>query len=248
MASTPTNPQMPLFYGAMAPLQSTEHGDWGLVEAGSLGFAQGTHAIPVTVDEFALVQRHYPIVFGLGDNSAPLALVGLSEGSNLYVDKAGKWQPDTYIPAYVRRYPFFLAKLTEEATELTLCFDSAAGLVAAEGANKLFNGGEATDTTKGILAFCEQFEQAIARTRQFMEELTKLDLLMDGEVTINQPGMAEPAVYRGFRMVDENKFMNIRGDKAREMVKSGMMGLIYAHLFSLSQIGGLFEKQRAIAG
>ena len=248
MASTPTTPQLPLFYGALAPLQSTEHGSFGLVEGGTLGFAQGTHAIPVTVDEFALVQRHYPIVFGLGDNSAPLALVGLSEGSNLYVDKDGKWQSDTYIPAYVRRYPFFLAKLTEEATELTLCFDNASGFVTADGGNKLFNGSEATDTTKGILAFCEQFEQAIGRTRQFMDELAKLDLLMDGEVTINQPGMAEPAVYRGFRMVDENKFMNIRGDKAREMVKSGMMGLIYAHLFSLSQIGGLFEKQRAVAG
>ncbi len=248
MASTPTTPQLPLFYGALAPLQSTEHGSFGLVEGGTLGFAKGTHAIPVTVDEFALVQRHYPIVFGLGDNSAPLALVGLSEGSNLYVDKDGKWQSDTYIPAYVRRYPFFLAKLTEEATELTLCFDNASGFVTADGGNKLFNGSEATDTTKGILAFCEQFEQAIARTRQFMEELNKLDLLMDGEVTINQPGMAEPAVYRGFRMVDENKFMNIRGDKAREMVKSGMMGLIYAHLFSLSQIGGLFEKQRNLAG
>jgi len=247
MASTPANPQLPLFYGSLAPLQSTEHANFGLTELGSLGFAQGTHAIPVTVDEFALVQRHYPIVFGLGDNSAPLALVGLTEGSNLYVDKDGKWQPDVYIPAYVRRYPFFLAKLTEDAKDLTLCFDNAAGLVTAEGGNKLFDNGEATDTTKGILAFCEQFEAAINRTRQFVEELGKLDLLMDGEVTIQQPGMPDPAVYRGFRMIDENKFMNIRGDKAREMVKSGMMGLVYAHLFSLSQIGGLFEKQRSAA-
>ena len=248
MASTPANPQLPLFYGSLAPLQSTEHADFGLVELGSLGFAKGTHAIPVTVDEFALVQRHYPIVFGLGDNSAPLALVGLTEGSNLFVDADGKWQPDIYIPAYVRRYPFFLAKLNEEAEQLTLCFDVAAGLVAPDGANKLFTNGEATDTTKGILAFCEQFEQAIARTRAFMEELAKQELLMDGEVTIQQPGMADPAVYRGFRMIDENKFMNIRGDKAREMVKSGMMGLAYAHLFSLSQIGGLFEKQRNATG
>ena len=90
-----------------------------------------------------------------------------------------------------------------------------------------------------------QFEQAIERTRQFMAELEKLDLIIDGEVTIQQPNMAQPAVYRGFRMISEEKFQNIRGDQARAMVKNGMMGLIYAHLFSLSQIAGLFERQVA---
>ena len=54
-------------------------------------------------------------------------------------------------------------------------------------------------------------------------------------------------MYRGFRMVSEEKFQNLRGDQARAMVKSGMMGLVYAHLFSLSQIAGLFEKQTVAA-
>jgi hypothetical protein len=78
-----------------------------------------------------------------------------------------------------------------------------------------------------------------------MEELTKLDLLMDGEVTIQREGLAQPAVYRGFRMVDEQKLQSLRGDQARKMVQSGLMGLIYAHLFSLSLISPLFERQFA---
>ena len=64
-------------------------------------FAATTHAIPITVDEFAMAQRHYPVIFGSGFAAAPLMLVGLSEGRNLFMDADGRWQPGTYIPAYV---------------------------------------------------------------------------------------------------------------------------------------------------
>ena len=245
MATQPPANQLPLFYNSLAPLSSQLHPNHGLKPRADLGFTRGTHAIPVTVDEFPLVQRNYPIVFGVGENPAPLALVGLQEGENLYLGADDQWEANTYIPAFVRRYPFMLARLTPDTQELSLCFDDASGIVVENDGEKLFNGTDTTDTTKAILQFCEQFEQAVMRTRGFMEELTKLDLLMDGEVTIQRDGLAQPAVYRGFRMVDENKLQNLRGDQARKMVQSGMMGLVYAHLFSLSLISPLFERQFA---
>lgn len=245
MASMPANPQLPLFFKSVVPLQSNVHTNLGLKANRDFGFTRITHAVPLTVDEFAVAQRNFPIVFGAGEGAAPLALVGLREGCNLFVDENGAWKADTYIPAFIRRYPFMLAKIAPEATELTLCFDEESGFLSPDGEDKLFDGTEPTATTKGALTFCEQFEQAIERTRQFMAELEKLDLIIDGEVTIQQPNMAQPAVYRGFRMISEEKFQNIRGDQARAMVKNGMMGLIYAHLFSLSQIAGLFERQVA---
>ena len=246
MASTPANAQsLPLFYNSLVPLSSQLHPGHGLKARTDLAFTRGTHAVPVTVDEFALVQRHYPIVFGLGDNPAPLALIGLNEGQNLYVGADDQWETGQYIPAFIRRYPFMLARLSPESEDLSLCFDDSTGQIAAGEGDPLFNGLEPSDTTKNIMQFCEQFEQAVFRTRSFMEELTKLDLLMDGEVTIQREGLAEPAIYRGFRMVSEEKLQNLRGDQARKMVQSGMLGLVYAHLFSLSLISGLFEKQVA---
>ena len=248
MASTPANEpaqQLPLFYASLTPLSSQLHPGHGLTVRDNLNYTRITHAIPITVDEFAVAQRHYPIVFGLGENPAPLALIGLQEGDNLFVGDDGNWQAGAYIPAFVRRYPFMLARVNQSTDELSLCFDDTSGLVTPDAEDKLFVGTEASDTTKNILAFCEQFEQAIFRTRAFMEELGKLDLLIDGEVTIQQPGMPEPAVYRGFQMIAEDKLQNLRGDQSRKMVQSGMMGLVYAHLFSLSQIAGLFEKQMA---
>ncbi len=248
MASTPANqPEqtLPLFYGSLVPLSSQFHPKHGLKPRENLAFTRNTHAIPVTVDEFALTQRNYPIVFGVGESPAPLALVGLQEGNNLYLGSDDQWEANNYIPAFVRRYPFMLARLTPDTEELSLCFDDTCPQIAADGGEALFNGAEPTDATKQVLAFCEQFEQAIFRTRNFMEELAKLDLLMDGEVTIQREGLAEPAIYRGFRMVSEEKLQALRGDQARKLVQSGMMGLIYAHLFSLSLISPLFERQFA---
>ncbi len=248
MASTPAEAQtLPLFYGSLVPLSTQFHPNHGLKLRDNLEFSRGAHAIPVTVDEFAMVQRDYPIVFGVGDAPAPLALVGLQEGNNLYLDEKGVWEAGRYVPAFVRRYPFMLARLSPDSEDLSLCFDDRSGIVLPDDGEKLFSGTEPTETTKQVLAFCEQFEQAVFRTRAFMDELAKLDLLMDGEVTIQREGLAEPAVYRGFRMVSEEKLQGLRGDQARKLVQSGMMGLIYAHLFSLSLISPLFERQFAFS-
>ncbi len=245
MASVPAS-QLPLFYRSIVPLSTQFHPNYGLALQDSVGFTADAHAIPVTVDEFSAAQRTFPIVFGLGDNPAPLALLSLVDGRNLYIDADGKWADGAYLPAFVRRYPFMLAKLGPDATELSLCFDDTAGIVTPDAEDKLFDGEQPSATTQRILDFCGQFEQAVARTRGFMDELEKLDLLIDGEVTIQQPN-AEPAVFRGFRMVDEKKLQNLRGDQARKMIQNGMLGLIYAHLFSLAQMPVLFERQRMAA-
>lgn len=240
MASQPAV-QLPLFYQNLIPLSSEVHVDWGLNERTELNFAKATHAIPITVDEFVMAQRNYPIVFTEGPESVPLALVGLKEGENLFIDSKGFWAENTYVPAYVRRHPFMLARLSSDSDVLSLVFDDLSGVVTADGPNKLFDAEkQTTETTKSIMSFCEQFEQAIARTKSFMEELGKLDLLMEGQAQIQNPGMEQPATFAGFRMIDEKKLQNIRGDQARKMVQNGMLGLVYAHLFSLSNMRVLF--------
>src|SRR5207342_2393456 len=90
---------------------------------------------------------------------------------------------------------------------------------------------------------CEQFEAAGLRTNAFIEDLVKSDLLMDGEVAIQPGGFDQPFVYRGFRMVDEEKIRNLRGDELRKMNQNGMLPLIFGHLFSLRQMRGVFARQ-----
>ncbi len=245
MASAPQN--LPLFYQALEPLSSQIHADHRIRPQETAPFLIGQHAVPVTVDEFPLVQRHMPIVFSSGDDAIPLALMGLNEGSNVFVDGEGKLtETNFYVPAYVRRYPYMLARLRPEADELSLCFDPTSPSVGVfDEGDRLFENGEPSEVTKQILAFNETFEQAGQRTQQFMNELREQGLLMDGEVTIQIDGNAQPFVYRGFQMVNEEKLSGLRGDQLRKMSQSGMLPLLYAHLFSLSLMREIFARQQA---
>lgn len=236
---------LPLFYNGLEPLSSETHADWKVKPQDTAPFLIGQHAIPITVEEFPLVQRHMPIVFSVGDDAIPLALMGLNEGVNVFMGDDGKLtEANFYVPAYVRRYPYMLARLRPDFEELSLCFDPTSETLGAfDEGEALFADGAPTEFTKGILAFAEQFEQAGARTQNFMNELRELKLLMDGEVSIQVEENEQPFIYRGFQMIDEQKVAELRGDQLRKMSQSGMLPLLYAHLFSLALMRDIFARQ-----
>ena len=244
MASQAPN-MLPLLYNGLEPLNRNAHGNYKVRRLTGLDRVATTHAIPVTVDEFSMVQRHYPIVFSAGDSPVPIVLMGLHEGSNTFFDDKGVVrEPNLYVPAYLRRFPFLLARLREDSDELSLCFDPTAGAVGEfDEGEALFDGEEPSEATKAILQFCEQFEQAGQRTQAFMTELQQSGLLMEGEVAIQPEGAEQPFIYRGFQMVDEEKLRNLRGDELRKLNQNGALPLIFAHLFSLSVIREIFGRQ-----
>lgn len=239
-------PPLPLFYNGLEPLSSEAHADHKVRPLDRAPHLVNQHAVPITTDEFPLVQRFMPIVFSLGDDAIPLALMGLNEGVNVFMDAEGKLvEPNFYVPAYVRRYPFMLARLRPDAQELSLCFDPTSPAVGAfEDGEPLFVDRQPSEATKQILGFNETFEQAGQRTQQFMKELRDHDLLMDGEVSIQVEGAEQPFVYRGFQMVSEEKLNGLRGDQLRKMQQSGMLPLLYAHLFSLPLMREVFARQQ----
>jgi hypothetical protein len=244
MASAPQNSALPIFYKDLAPLNRQDHAGWHSRPTDKAPWLIDQHAIPLTVEEFPMAQRHFPIVFSSGDEPVPLALLGMNEGVNVFVDDEGALTSTIYLPAYARRYPFMLAKLRPDADELSLCFDPTSGLVGEfdEGA-PLFEGEEPSEATKATLQFCEQFEVAGQKTASFVAELKKHDLLMDGELTLQTEGQDQPFVYRGFRMIDENKLRELRGDVLRGWNQNGLLPLIYAHLFSLELVRDIFGRQ-----
>jgi hypothetical protein len=244
MASAPQG--MPLFYNQIQPLQSTAHADWRSRQVESASFLSQANAIPITVDEFPVVQRFFPIVFSAGDNPVPIALMGLNEGVNTFVDADGRLLNDVYVPAYIRRYPFMLSRLRPDTDDLSLCFDPTTDAIGPfEDGEPLFNNGEIAPYTQAVLNFCEQFEQASQRTANFMAELAEHQLLMEGEASITPEGSTQPFVYRGFQMISEEKLRDLRGDVLRKMNQSGLLPLLYAHLLSMNLFREIFARQVA---
>lgn len=245
MASAPENPTLPVLFNDLIPLSSVDHQDWKILPGANASFIKDTHAFPLSVEEFAMAQRNYPIVFAATEPSVPLALMGLNEGVNTFVDADGTFnERNAYVPAYVRRYPFLLARLTPDSEDLSLCFDPSSGLIGpGKEGDALFDGDQPSEVTQGIMKFCEEFEMAWAKSQAFVKELEDMDLLIDGEVAIEVTGAPQPYVYRGFKMVSEEKFRELSGDKLRKMNQNGMLPLVVAHLFSLAQMSNLFNRQ-----
>jgi len=246
MATQPP-PNLPLFYKNLQPLSSTLHSNYRIRTSDKAPYFSDAHAIPLTVDEFIHTQRHMPIVFSTGETAVPLALTGLNEGVNVFVDEEGKALQPFYVPAYVRRYPYVLARLRPDAEELSLCFDPTSELVGEfDDGEALFEGEKPTEQLNAILKFCEDFEVAGQRTGAFVKELQDMDLLIDGEVSIQPGDSSQPFVYRGFRMVDEQKFRDLHGDQLRRINQNGILPLVVAHLFSLSLMRDIFARQMAM--
>ena len=247
MASVP-QPTLPLFYNDLMPLNSRDHAKWRMTPVEGMKWIAGQHAVPVTVDEFVQVQRFCPIVFSAGSDSVPLALMGLNEGVNTFFDEDGKPTDDVYVPAYARRYPYMLARLTPDAQELSLCFDPTfAGIGDSKKGEPLFEkDGKPAPAVTGALEFCEKFEEAGARTQAVIAELNKHDLLMDGEVSITANENSDmPYIYRGFRMVNEEKLRALDAETVKAWTNNGIMALIFAHLFSMDTMRVIFSRQVA---
>ncbi len=245
MASAPTN-NLPVLYKDLVPLNSNQHAKWSSRTVDKAPWLGNIHAVPLTVEEFPAAQRDYPIVFSAGENPVPLALMGLNEGVNVFFQEDGTPNGTPYIPAYARRYPFLLAKIDPNSETLSLCFDPTSGLIGEfeEGSALFTDDNQPSDHTKALLQFCEKFEEAGSKTQAFMQELKKADLLMDGEVAINRNDEQDkPFIYRGFQMINQEKFMQLRGDQLRKWSENGMLPLIHAQMFSVDLMRVVFARQ-----
>jgi hypothetical protein len=237
-----------LFYKKLVALNKDQHRHHSFKKFESLDFAAHTLSVLLTGSEFAEASKEYPIVFvKAADNSMmPFALLGLREGENLYIDASGKWNA-RYIPAYVRRYPFIFSEAGEE--QFMVCVDEdCVGLnVAGEGESLFDEQGAASPFVNNMIQFMQDYQVDYLRTRAFMEQLQKLDLLKESnaKITLNN---AEDFLINGLWMVDEAKLAALDDDKLLQLAKSGDLGRIYAHLISLSNLNQLaaLEAQKKL--
>jgi hypothetical protein len=175
MATAPQAANLPLLYKDLIPLNSNDHVTWKSRLLENAKFLEGQHAIPLTIEEFVTASRTYPIIFSATDNPVPLVLMGMNEGVNTFMNEEGFFERPVYVPAYVRRYPFLLAKLRPDTEELSLCFDPTSGAVGEfEEGMPLFEDGKPSENTQAILKFCEEFENAGAQTHALLKSCKNL--------------------------------------------------------------------------
>jgi len=232
--------EMPLFYQEPVALNRDAHKDMQVGKSPKgYAFAAKSHSVILAPVEFFEVCKEYPIIFSKNDGGkmVPVALLGLREGENLFVDEAGEWAA-RYLPAYVRRYPFILSETG--ADDLTVCIDQSFDGIGT-GEPIFTTEGGYTDYMKQMLDLLRNFHVQFKNGADFAEKLQELDLFkpMDALVELKD---GRKYALNGFSVVDEEKLQAISDEELAELFRPGYLGLIYAHLLSLSTLSGLVDK------
>jgi hypothetical protein len=230
----------PLFYRQPRPLDAHLHAGYSLAPTGNYSFAADTNSVPLLASEFTNACRHYPIVFATAQNVQPLALLGLRNGENLFVDAQGRWAEDHHIPAYVRRYPFIFME-SEDQQKFTLCIDAAAGSVVQSPENPLFKDGSPTELTQKALEFCRAFQGEYHFTREFAHAALDAGLLAENRADITLKS-GEKQSLAGFRVIDESRFNKLPSATFLQWRERGWLPLVYAHLTSMGNWATLVNR------
>ncbi|WP_158272849.1 SapC family protein [Limnohabitans sp. T6-5] len=239
-----TNGVFPILYKNPQALNPEQHGQLSLHPEIGFGFARETNSLPLVIEEFSVACRDYVIVFTTGDTAMPLAVLGMNPDHNAYVQADGHWAANTYIPAYVRRYPFIFAE-NEGSNDLTLCVDFDSKWVVPGQTLAFFDEqGIKTTVTDQALEFCKRFHIQMQQTREFSEALQAADILVDQHANITLEN-GETLSLSGFRIIDEHKLRQLPAKTLQKFVASGWMGLIYAHLISMGSMNKLANLLKA---
>lgn len=232
-----------LFYQSPVPLNRETHKELRLKASGDdFGFAANTNSVPLAAAEFYDAQRDYPILFaGASDDElAPVALLGLRQGENLFVGKNRQWDGD-YVPVFARCYPFVLAR-NEGADDFLVCVDESSPALVKKGGEPLFDeDGKESAFLRRSVDLLSEFQSHMKRTRELVQRLKAFGLLK--EITLQVvPEGGEPLSLQGVRVVDEQKLMTLEDAQVQELFRSGELGWIYAHLASLRNVQRLSKR------
>ncbi len=238
------------FYQQPAALNRDRHRNFKLdANKGNLLFAAKTNSLLIAATEMIDAAASYPVVF-VGPQGGPYtlaAMVGLNNEENLFIDADGVWDAGSYIPAFVRRYPFVLSGTGDDG-ELVVCLDEAyPGLGEVDGQPLFEADGKETPLLQSAIEFLQHFHHEMLNTNAFAERLAKLGLLTPMTFEVQRAG--NKRVVEGVVMIDAEKLAALDDATVLAMVRNGDLALAHAHLLSVKQIPHLAvrHEQRARA-
>jgi hypothetical protein len=214
-------------------------------------FVRESNAMPVSYTEFQHVAREYPIVFASGDqakNVAPVAVLGMAAAENLFV-RDGTWERGTYVPAYVRRYPFCMARVKlEQSPDANRLICVEKGYVDDQKGEAAFDGaGKPTPRWADLERLLSEYESDLERTREMCAILGDYGLLepftMQASLAKDKGGAA--LQLTGMQRVNEKSLENLNAAQLKNLMRKGILARIYLHLLSLENFSRLLERKAA---
>lgn len=242
------NAPRPLFFSDLVAFDTAQHRALTLpAQRKDFAFAANAHLLPLTMAEASPAGQNYPVVFVQeGDTVVLVALTGLPNTGNRFVDAKGEWRAGAYIPAYVRGYPFIAVRPAKDAEPIIAFDPTAADFKAKDGVPLVDSDGQATEQFKGILAFHAEYQALIERTQKMTQALKAEGVLEEGHINLQTPdGKANQ--IGGFLVVNEGKLRTLSAEALKRLMDADAIGLAYLHLFSMNNLGQLIAEAPSTA-
>jgi SapC len=230
---------LPLFFKRVVGVNPQLHGSLKLDRSSGYRFAAGAQSVPIGLTEFEATAQHFPILFTSGPNPVPVALLGLREGQNLFVRPDGGWLPDSYVPAYVRAFPFIFVE-DANTKSLFVGMEPDADQIRPDIGKPLFEDGRPSQALNDAVGFCQSFREAVNAAASFGRALEAARLLEEEEATVNFTG-GGAARIRGFKIVKPERLADVDDATFLDWRRMGYLAAIYAHLFSAGRWSRLIE-------
>jgi len=240
LPQTPTqapNPAqaLPLLYRQLVAVNYEQHAALRMADKPDYSFAAQADALPLLVSELSAALRHYPLAFlETGPGSAPLlvAITGLANGHNLFIDDQGQWLSSAYVPAYVRRYPWFAVQVPSQSDPLLAMDDTATQLSLEQGTPLFDEQGQPSARLQQVMAFEREYITAAQRTQAMALALRQAQVLEPGQFTLTAQG-GEPRQLNGLLVVSEARLQQLPPEALATLHSADAMGLAYAQLLSM---------------
>jgi hypothetical protein len=205
------------------------------------------NALPLSFTEFTVACRDYPIAF-VGANAGSvvaMAVLGLEGHQNLFVAAGADWDASVYLPAYVRRHPFCMTRVTvdgRERPERVACVEKSA---LSDSGEPMFDAkGEPLPAWEARRKLLFEFEADLARSEEMCRELGRHQLLESFSLQA-QPQQGPPLAMTGMFRVSEQKLAELAPDELKVLLQKGILARVYAHLISLANFGRLLDRRAA---
>ena len=200
-------------------------------------------------DEFPHIHHRFPIIFRRGsgdDDFTCLALLGLDDGENLFVDT-----PDFVeqrLPLSFEVMPFMISRQGPDADEGNLVFDPSHPRIQSDGkkGERLFDDqGNETQFLQNIMQQLKAVVAGESRTADFVQSMRNYELLELLSVDLAfEDGTTQKLT--GFYGIDGKKLSELGAKALKTLQDKGyLIPCILAHA-SLSRLGDLVERRNKL--
>ena len=227
-------------------LNKEEHGKLGLSpSANPYEFAKDIKGVPIVASEIQSAQKHYPVVFSDFENPVLVAIVGITEEANLFVDDTGNWDRSAYVPSYLRCHPFAFARRSED--EYAVVIDRSSQLITESPEIPFFDDDKLSKRVQERVDFCAQYNEERRRTQELCNRVKELGLLNGQRVAQTMPDGEEVKVA-DYVSIDARKLTDLDKDAVHELHKDGSLSAIFAQMFSLENWNRLMVRRATRLG